>query len=74
MNYSITRDEPTRNAYLKSELRNILTALAATAQARIGAEPDTDLYIDGYRHGHEDALRCVALACGLLDIGVGGDK
>jgi hypothetical protein len=62
MNYSITRDEPTRNAYLKSELRNILTALAATAQARIGAEPDTDLYIDGYRHGHEDALRCVALA------------
>ena len=49
--------------------RNILAALAATAQARISAEPDTDLYINGYRRGHEDALRSVALACGLLDAG-----
>jgi hypothetical protein len=51
------RDEPTRNAYLLSELRNILAAIAV-ASASSNRSPE-------YAAGFEDALHAVAVATGL---------
>lgn len=50
--------EPTRNAYLKSELRNILAGLAVAAQS--GNHPAE------YAAGFEAALSAVAVATGLV--------
>ncbi len=49
--------EPTRNAYLKSELRNILAGLAVAAQ---GSNHTTE-----YAAGFEAALAALAVATGL---------
>ncbi len=49
--------EPTRNAYLKSELRNIL---AGIAMAAANGTPTAD-----YAAGFEAALTAVAVATGL---------
>jgi hypothetical protein len=50
-------DEPIRNAYLLSELRNILAAIAVAAQSG-NHSPE-------YAAGFEDALRSIAVATGL---------
>lgn len=49
--------EPTRNAYLKSELRNILAGLAVAAQ---GSNHSAE-----YAAGFEAALSAVAVVTGL---------
>jgi hypothetical protein len=51
------RDEPTRNAYMLSELRNILAALALAAKS--------GNHTPEYAAGFEDALLAVAVATGL---------
>jgi hypothetical protein len=55
--------EPKRTAYLRDELRNILTALYITMQSTVedaGEEVD-----DAYQRGFTDALRSISLALGL---------
>jgi ribosomal protein S20 len=52
------RDEPTRNAYMKSELRNILAAIALAAQSGNHSQE----YADGF----EAALSAIAVATGLV--------
>jgi hypothetical protein len=53
----MSHDEPTRNAYLLSELRNILAAIAVAAQS--------GNHTPEYAAGFEAALSAVAVATGL---------
>jgi hypothetical protein len=57
-------DHPTRNAYLKDELRNILAALQVTSANSLSQT--TDASSDAYLRGFTDALRSVSIALGLL--------
>lgn len=58
------RDEPSRNAYLKDELRNILAALHTTTASSL--DRVSDEYSEAYLKGYTDALRSMSIALGLV--------
>lgn len=62
----MSMDRPTRNAYLKDELRNILIALQVTSTNSIRETSDANAINDAYLKGYSDALRSMSIALGLL--------
>lgn len=64
------RDEPSRNAYLKDELRNILAALQMTTISSL--DQSSDVYSAAYLKGFTDALRSLSVALGLAPTTVKG--
>lgn len=62
----MSSDHPTRNAYLKDELRNILAALQVTTINSLSEA--TDPVSEAYIRGFTDAMRSVSIALGLLPI------
>jgi hypothetical protein len=65
-------DHPTRNAFLKDELRNILAALQVTntngMSVTLDGDPKAEAVADAYQKGFTDALRSMSIALGLVPI------
>ncbi len=58
----MTVPDPRNHMFLRSEIRDVFTAVAATLAL---AERAGAVFPDGYRDGQMDALRTVAAALGI---------